>query len=55
MKRKSPPKEQSMTDIDQSAGKLLAFTIDANTAQIVKLESLGQTQDRGRNAPQRHP
>lgn len=29
-----------MTDVDQSAGKLLAFTIDANTAQIVKLESL---------------
>jgi hypothetical protein len=29
-----------MTDIDQSPGRLLAFTIDANTAQIVKLESL---------------
>jgi hypothetical protein len=29
-----------MTDIDQSAGRLLAFTIDASTAQIVKLESL---------------
>lgn len=29
-----------MTDTDQSTTKLLAFTIDANTAQIVKLESL---------------
>jgi hypothetical protein len=29
-----------MAGIDQAAAKLLAFTIDANTAQIVKLESL---------------
>jgi hypothetical protein len=40
--RKSTPKEkeEKMTEVAQSAGKLFAFTIDANTAQIVKLETL---------------
>jgi hypothetical protein len=42
LRRKNPPKEQQMTDTGQSAGKLLAFTIDANTAQIVKLERLDE-------------
>jgi hypothetical protein len=43
MGRKATPKEEKeekMTEIAKSAGKLFAFTIDADTAQIVKLESL---------------
>jgi hypothetical protein len=32
-------KEEKMTEIAQSAGKLFTFTIDASTAQIVKLET----------------
>lgn len=46
-RKKRAPKEQPMSDTpespsksDQSPAKLLAFTIDPNTAQIVKLESL---------------
>ena len=33
------PKEEKMTEIARSAGKLFTFTIDASTAQVVKLES----------------
>ena len=33
-------KEDKMTEIAPSAAKLFAFTIDANTARIVKLETL---------------
>jgi hypothetical protein len=40
VEKKSAQKEEKMTEIAQSAGKLFAFTIDANTAQIVKLETL---------------
>jgi hypothetical protein len=32
-------KEEKMTEIAQSAGKLFTFTIDAATAQVVKLET----------------
>jgi hypothetical protein len=32
-------KEENMTEIAQSAGKLFTFTIDASTAQVVKLET----------------
>jgi len=32
-------KEEKMTEIAQSAGKLFTFTIDATTAQVVKLET----------------
>jgi hypothetical protein len=32
-----------MTEISPSAGKLFAFTIDANTAQVVKLETLDES------------
>jgi hypothetical protein len=32
-----------MTEISASAGKLFAFTIDANTAQVVKLETLDES------------
>ena len=42
-RKKSSQEEQKMADIDQSTGKLIAFTIDANTAQVVKLESLDAT------------
>jgi hypothetical protein len=42
-RQKGSQEEQKMADSDQSAGKLIAFTIDANTAQIVKLESLDAT------------
>ena len=31
-------KEEKATEIEQSAGKLFTFTIDASTAQVVKLE-----------------
>ena len=36
-------KEEKMTEISASAGKLFAFTIDANTAQVVKLETLDES------------
>ena len=46
-RKKRVPEEQPMSDTpestgkpDQSPAKLLAFTIDPNTAEIVKLESL---------------
>ena len=42
-RQKRSQEEQKMADIDQSEGKLIAFTIDTNTAQIVKLESLDAT------------
>lgn len=42
----SPEEEQKMADNDQTAGKLIAFTIDTSTAQIVKLESLDTAGDR---------
>jgi hypothetical protein len=32
--------EEKMNEIARSAGRLFAFTIDANTAQVVKLETL---------------
>lgn len=32
-------KEEKMTEIAESAGKLFTFTIDASTAQVVKLEA----------------
>ena len=32
-------KEEKMTEVAQSAGKLFTFTIDASTAQVVKLEA----------------
>ena len=38
--KKHAQKEEKMSEIAPSAGKLFAFTIDANTAQIVKLETL---------------
>jgi hypothetical protein len=42
--KKTAPKEEKMnehkSEITPSAGKLFAFTIDASTAQIVKLEAL---------------
>ena len=38
--RKNAQKEDKMTEIAPSAAKLFAFTIDANTARIVKLETL---------------
>jgi len=41
--KKNSHEEQKMADVDQSAGKLITFTIDANTARIVKLESLDAT------------
>lgn len=34
------PQEEKMTETAQSAGKLFTFTIDASTAQVVKLEAL---------------
>ena len=39
-KEEKEAKEEKMTEIEKSAGKLFAFTIDADTAQIVKLETL---------------
>jgi hypothetical protein len=39
-KEAKQPKEEKMTDIAPSAGRLFTFTIDANTAQVVKLEAL---------------
>jgi hypothetical protein len=46
-RKRSAQKEQTMTSArdaaakpDQSSGRFYSFTIDANTAQIVKLESL---------------
>src|SRR6516164_11420664 len=36
-------KEEKMTEISASAGKLFAFTIDASTAQVVKLETLDES------------
>jgi hypothetical protein len=38
-KEEKMPKEEKMTEIARSAGKLFTFTIDASTAQVVKLES----------------
>ncbi len=38
--KKHAQKEEKMTEISASAGRLFAFTIDANTAQVVKLETL---------------
>src|SRR5215472_7703673 len=38
-KEEKMPKEENMTEIARSAGKLFTFTIDASTAQVVKLES----------------
>jgi len=43
--KKAAPKEEKMNEekmneIARSAGRLFAFTIDANTAQVVKLETL---------------
>jgi len=35
-----------MADVDQSAAKLLAFTIEADRAQIVKSESLDASSGR---------
>ena len=52
-KKRVTQKEQAMTDVDDRIGtadqtepRLFAFTIDANTAQIVKLESLDATGNR---------
>jgi len=42
-RKKSAQKEQKMTDTEQSAGKLFTITIDASTAQIVRLESQDAT------------
>ena len=42
-RKKSAQKEQKMTDTEESAGKFFTFTIDANTGQIVRLESLDAT------------
>jgi hypothetical protein len=39
-RKTSSRKTSEDTEIDESAAKLFAFTIDANTGQIVKLESL---------------
>jgi hypothetical protein len=40
-RKKGSPKELEMTThIDESGARLFSFTIDANTAQIVKFESL---------------
>jgi hypothetical protein len=39
-KEEKMTKEHKMTEIAQPAGKLFAFTIDASTAQVVKLETL---------------
>jgi len=41
--KKHAQKEEKMTEISPSAGKLFAFTIDANTAQVVKLETLDES------------
>ena len=38
-KEEKIPKEEKMTDMAESVGKLFTFTIDASTAQIVKLET----------------
>ena len=38
-KEENMRKEEKMTEIAQSAGKLFTFTIDASTAQVVKLET----------------
>ena len=38
--KEDPPKEDKMADVEESAGKFFAFTIDASTGQIVRLESL---------------
>ena len=38
--------DEKMTEIEPSAGKLIAFTIDASTAQVVKLEALDATGER---------
>jgi hypothetical protein len=38
--KKTAQKEEKMTEIAQSAEKLFTFTIDANTARVVKLETL---------------
>jgi len=40
---RSPQKEQKMTELDQSGGKLFTFTIDASTGQVVKFETLDAT------------
>lgn len=40
---RSPQKEQKMTEVDQSGGKLFTFTIDASTGQVVKFETLDAT------------
>jgi hypothetical protein len=40
---RSPQKEQKMSEGDQSGGKLLTFTIDASTGQVVKFETLDAT------------
>jgi hypothetical protein len=45
-RKKSAQKEQKMTDTEESAGKLFTITIDANTAQIVRLESQDATGSR---------
>jgi hypothetical protein len=41
--KKHAQKEEKMTEIAASAGKLFTFTIDANTAQVVKLETLDES------------
>ena len=38
-KEEKMPKHEKMTEIAQSPGKLFTFTIDASTAQVVKLET----------------
>ncbi len=38
-KEEKMPKEEKMTEIAQSAARLFTFTIDASTAQVVKLET----------------
>src|SRR5262245_11150666 len=39
-RRKGAQKEEKMTEADPSADRLFVFTIDADTAQIVKFESV---------------
>src|SRR5262245_27225675 len=39
-KKQAHEEEETMVAMSASAGKLFTFTIDANTAQVVKLETL---------------
>ncbi len=46
LRRKNLRKKAKVNDVDAAVGRLFSFTIDADTARIVKIEALDATGDR---------